>query len=153
MTTYASQHGQVTAIGEKGVNHVYQSSDGIMSMDDAEMDKLQDASRAEGWGDMESYRGYRSWMFIAGAIRKANSLQPLKVAKAMEGLTAGVGAYQATMRPADHQVQLPLVISLLTADAKYKQEGTPWGFKLLKAYKADSVSEPSTCNMKRPPGA
>jgi branched-chain amino acid transport system substrate-binding protein len=153
MTSYASQHGQVTAIGEKGVNRVYQSSDAVMSMDDPEMDKLQDASRAEGWGDMESYRAYRSWMFIAAAIRKANSLQPLKVAKAMEGLTVGVGAYQSTMRPTDHQVQLPLVMSLLTADAKYKQEGTPWGFKLLKTYKADSVSEPTTCNMKRPPGA
>jgi branched-chain amino acid transport system substrate-binding protein len=102
---------------------------------------------------MESYRAYRSWMFLAGGIRKANSLQPLKVAKAMEGLTVGVGAYQSSMRPADHQAQLPLVMSLLTADAKYKQEGTPWGFKLLKTYKADSVTEPTTCNMKRPPGA
>jgi branched-chain amino acid transport system substrate-binding protein len=44
-------------------------------------------------------------------------------------------------------------MSLLTTDAKYKQEGTPWGFKLLKTYKAESVSEPTTCNMKRPPGA
>jgi len=153
MTTFASQHGQVTAIGEKGVNKVYQSSDAVMSMDDPAMDKLQDDSHADGFGDMESYRAYRSWAFLAGAIRKANSLQPLKVAKAMEGLTVGVGGYQATMRPTDHQAQLPIVISTLTADAKYKQEGTPWGFKLIKSYKADTMSEPTSCKMKRPAGA
>jgi branched-chain amino acid transport system substrate-binding protein len=152
MTSYASQHGQVTAIGEKGVNRIYQASDGVMSMDDPAMDKLQDESRAEGWGDMESYRAYRSWQFLAGAIRKANSLEPLKVAKAMEGLTVGVGAYRATMRAVDHQAQLPLVVSQLTADAKYKQEGTPWGFKLVKTYSAEAMSEPTTCRMKRPAG-
>jgi branched-chain amino acid transport system substrate-binding protein len=152
MTVFASQHGQVTAIGEKGVNRVYQASDAVMSMDDAAMDKLQDDSRAEGGGDLESYRAYRSWAFLAGAIRKANSVQPLKVAKAMEGLTVGVGGYQATMRPSDHQAQLPIVMSVLSSDAKYKQEGTPWGFKLLKTYKAEAMSEPTSCQMKRPAG-
>jgi branched-chain amino acid transport system substrate-binding protein len=153
LTNYANQYGQVTAIGEKVVGHVYLASDAIMSMDDPAFDKLQDSSRAEGWGDLESFRVFRGWLFLSGAIRKANSLAPLKVAKAMEGLSVDVGNYHATMRVTDHQVQLPLNMSVLTADAKYKQEGTPWGFKLLKSYKPERVSEPTTCQMKRPPGA
>jgi branched-chain amino acid transport system substrate-binding protein len=152
MTNYANQYGQVTAIGEKGVGRVYQASDAIMSMEDPALDKLQDDSRAEGWGDLESFRAYRGWQFLSGAIRKANSLAPLKVAKAMENFGITIGNYRATMRATDHQVQLPLNMSVLSADAKYKQEGTPWGFKLLKSYTPERVSEPTTCQMKRPAG-
>jgi branched-chain amino acid transport system substrate-binding protein len=58
------------------------------------------------------------------------------------------------MRSTDHQAQLPLNLSVLTADAKYKQDGTPWGFKLIRTFPATQVSEPvDGCNMKRPPGA
>lgn len=153
LTNYATTYGQVTAIGEKGVNRVFVASDGIMSMEDPAFDKLQDASRADGWGEFESLRAHRAWLFLSSAIRKANSIEPMKVAKAMESTTITVGDYRATMRAADHQIQLPLIMAQLTGDAKYKQEGTPWGFKLIKSYKAEQVSEPTTCTMKRPAGA
>jgi branched-chain amino acid transport system substrate-binding protein len=153
MTFYAAQYGQVTAIGEKGVGRVYVAADGIMSMEDPVTDKLQEQSRADGAGEFESFRAYRAWKFLTGAVRKANSLEPLKVAKAMENLSVDVGSYHATMRAVDHQIQLPVLMSVLTPDAKYKQDSTPWGFKLLKTYKPEEVSEPTTCQMKRPAGA
>ena len=153
VTTYASQYGQVTAIGEKGVDRIFQAGDTIMSMDEPAIDKLQDEWRTAGQGDFESLRIYRGWLFLSTAIRKVGADQPLKVAKAMETMSVNIGAYQASMRPLDHQVQLPLNISVLTPGAKYKQEGTPWGFKLLKVYSAEQMSEPSTCKMKRPAGA
>ncbi|MFZ6648862.1 branched-chain amino acid ABC transporter substrate-binding protein [Undibacterium sp. TJN25] len=153
VTTYASQYGQVTAIGQKGVDHIFQAGDSIMSMDEPALDKLQDEWRAAGQGDFESIRIYRSWLFLSNSIAKVGPEKPLQVAKAIEGMTVSIGGYQASMRATDHQAQLPLNISVLSTAAKYKQESTPWGFKLLKVYPAAQMSEPTTCQMKRPSGA
>jgi branched-chain amino acid transport system substrate-binding protein len=153
-TAYASQHGQVTSIGEKSVGKVYQASDSIMSMNNPVIDRLMDQSRAGGYGDFEGMRIYRGYLFLTDGIRDAKTTQPLAVAKAIERTTVSIGDYQATMRATDHQAQLPLTLSVLTADAKYKQDGTPWGFRLVKTLPATQVSEPvDGCNMKRPPGA
>jgi branched-chain amino acid transport system substrate-binding protein len=152
-TVLASQHGQVTAIGEKGVNKVFQASDSIMSMNNPVLDKLVEQSRADGYGDFESVRIYRGYLFLTDAIRDAKSTQPLAVAKAMEKTTVSIGDYKATMRASDHQAQLPMNLSVVSADAKFKQEGTPWGFKMLKTFPASQMTEPTDCNMKRPTGA
>ncbi|CAB3723821.1 hypothetical protein R8871_05112 [Paraburkholderia graminis C4D1M] len=152
-TVYASQHGQVTTIGAKGVGKVYQASDSIMSMNNPVIDKLVEQSRADGYGDFESVRLYRGYLFLTDAIRDAKTTQPLAVAKAIEKTTVSIGDYKATMRASDHQAQLPMNLSVVTADAKFKQEGTPWGFKLLKSFPAAEMTEPTDCKMKRPPGA
>jgi branched-chain amino acid transport system substrate-binding protein len=153
-TTYGSQHGQITSIGEKGVGKVYQASDSIMSMNNTAIDQLMDQSRAAGFGDFESIRIYRGYLFLTDAIREAKTTQPLAVAKQIEKTTVTIGDYKATMRVADHQAQLPLNLSVLSTDAKYKQDGTPWGFRLLKTFPASQVTEPvDGCNMKRPQGA
>ncbi|MGF6872788.1 branched-chain amino acid ABC transporter substrate-binding protein [Paraburkholderia sp. MM5477-R1] len=152
-TVYASQHGQVTAIGEKGVGKVYQASDSIMSMNNPVIDKLVEQSRADGYGDFESVRIYRGYLFLTDAIRDAKSTQPLAVAKAMEKTTVSIGDYKATMRASDHQAQLPMNLSVVSPDVKFKQEGTPWGFRLLKTFPAAEITEPTDCKMKRPAGA
>ena len=153
-TSYASQYGQVTTIGAKGVGKVYQASDSIMSMNNPVIDQLMDQSRTAGYGDFEGIRIYRGYRFLADAIRSAGTTQPLAVAKAIENTTVTIGDYKATMRATDHQAQLPLNLSVLAADAKYKQDGTAWGFRLIKTFPATQVSEPvDGCNMKRPPGA
>jgi branched-chain amino acid transport system substrate-binding protein len=149
-TIYASQYGQVTAIGEKGVNRVFVSTDSLMNMNEPAIDKIIQESEAGGYGQFESVRIYRGWLFLAGAIRRANSDQPLLVARAMENLTVPIGEYRAVMRPVDHQVQLPVYLAVLTTDTKFKQEKTPWGFKVIKTYSAADVSQPTTCQMKRP---
>lgn len=150
LTAYASLYGQVTQIGEKGVNRVFQVSDSIMTMNDPEIDKLVDDAKAKGFGDYENLRMFRSWMFLSDAMRKAGADHPVDVATAMETASASIGKYHAAMRASDHQVQLPLYVSVLSTDAKYKQEGTPWGFKIVSALSAEQVSEPTTCKMKRP---
>jgi branched-chain amino acid transport system substrate-binding protein len=153
-TTFASQHGQVASMGVKDPGKVYQASDSIMNMNNATIDTLMVQSRAAGYGDFEGIRIYRAYLFLTDGMREAKTTQPLAVAKAIEKTTVSIGDYQATMRAADHQAQLPLNLSVLTTAAKYKQDGTPWGFQLLKTFPATQVSEPvNGCNMKRPPGA
>ena len=56
------------------------------------------------------------------------------------------------MRAADHQVQIPMVVSVVSKSAKYKVDGTAMGFKLVKKFTADEASVPpqASCKMQRP---
>ena len=73
-------------------------------------------------------------------------------AKALETarLTTPMGAM--SMRAADHQVLLPLVVSTVSKDAKYKVDGTDMGFKPVKTFTAEEASVPAqaNCKMQRP---
>ena len=56
------------------------------------------------------------------------------------------------MRADDHQLLLPLVVSKVSKDAKYKVDGTEMGFKPVKVLSADEAAVPvqASCKMKRP---
>ena len=56
------------------------------------------------------------------------------------------------MRAADHQVLLPVAVSMVTKDAKYKADGTELGFKPVKLFTADEAASPAqaSCKMQRP---
>ncbi len=56
------------------------------------------------------------------------------------------------MRASDHQVLLPLVVSMVSKDAKYKADETDLGFKPVKSFTADEASAPDqgNCRMQRP---
>lgn len=74
------------------------------------------------------------------------------IAKAIENtkITSPMG--EMSMRTADHQAQLPMVVSIVAEDAKYKVDGTSLGFKPLKLFTAAEVSSPvqADCKMVRP---
>jgi len=59
---------------------------------------------------------------------------------------------EMSMRAADHQVQMPLVVSVVSKDAKYKADGTDMGFKPVKVFSAEAISVPAqaSCKMQRP---
>ena len=59
---------------------------------------------------------------------------------------------EASMRAADHQVLLPLVVSVVAKDAKYKADDTALGFKPVKVFTAEEASVPAqaACKMQRP---
>ena len=73
-------------------------------------------------------------------------------AKALETgkLETPVGEW--SMRAADHQVQLPMVVSMVSKDAKFKADDTDMGFKPVKVFSAEEVSTPvqASCKMVRP---
>ncbi|MFY1847121.1 branched-chain amino acid ABC transporter substrate-binding protein, partial [Achromobacter dolens] len=73
-------------------------------------------------------------------------------ARALEKVTytSPLGTY--TMRAEDHQVQLPMVVSKVGKNAKYKADGTDMGFEPVKVLSAADVSAPvqATCKMVRP---
>ena len=59
---------------------------------------------------------------------------------------------EASMRASDHQVLLPLVVSMVSKDAKYKADETDLGFKPVKSFTAEEASAPALarCKMHRP---
>ena len=56
------------------------------------------------------------------------------------------------MRAADHQVLLPMVVSMVAKDAKYKADDTDMGFKPVKVFTAEEAAAPAqaSCKMQRP---
>ena len=97
---------------------------------------------------------------LAAAIERAGSIEATAVARAMEGASfdaraAGlIGLHSATMRAADHQLQQPLVVSVMdragAPGVKHDVEGSGLGFRTLRRLEPTAVSQPSTCRMQRP---
>ena len=59
---------------------------------------------------------------------------------------------EISMRASDHQAQLPLVVSTVARDAKYKADDTDMGFKPVKLFTAAEAATPAqaSCKMQRP---
>jgi branched-chain amino acid transport system substrate-binding protein len=75
-----------------------------------------------------------------------------KLAEAIEKTTIETPVGQWSMRAADHQALLPMVVSVVSKDAKFKVDGTDMGFKPVKLLTGAEGSTPAqkTCHMKRP---
>lgn len=93
---------------------------------------------------------------VADALKrtppKGGTLNVNDFAKALETASIPTPMGEMSMRAADHQAQLPLVISTVSRDAKYKVDETDMGFKPVLLLSAQQASTPaqSTCKMKRP---
>jgi len=96
---------------------------------------------------------YNLFKALSLAMVKARSTDPVKVARAMEGLSFRSFTGDVTMRASDHQLQKPLyVASWNKVDAKnpldVEKTGNTW--TLDKAFGSYVASTPTTCQMKRP---
>ena len=83
----------------------------------------------------------------------AKSVDPVKVAHAMEGLKVKSFSGDIEMRKSDHQLQQPLYMSVWQkADAKYPYSPEKTGMTLapVKEIPAYVSSTPTSCEMKRP---
>jgi branched-chain amino acid transport system substrate-binding protein len=89
-------------------------------------------------------------------MAKAKSVEPAKVAAAMEGLSVKSLNGEVTMRKADHQLQQTLYIQQWQKADKppldYSIENTGHNFRVIKTYEPYVSSTPTSCEMKRPAG-
>ncbi|RYY63970.1 MAG: branched-chain amino acid ABC transporter substrate-binding protein, partial [Comamonadaceae bacterium] len=92
----------------------------------------------------------------AGALKRTraegNALNVNAFARAMETATIRTPLGEITMRAADHQALLPIVVSTVAKDAKYKADDTDMGFKPVKVFSAAEAAVPAqaSCKMQRP---
>lgn len=101
--------------------------------------------------------GVIAMRMLTEAIRgmdKADKLDVTKLALALEKARLNWPMGETSMRAADHQLQLPLVVSIVAEDAKFKADGTTMGFKpvTLLAAKDTALPVDAACTMTRPAG-
>lgn len=153
-TYYASKTGITKAIGAGGVDLVRLVHEG------ADNPAITPEWRAMQVGfkklhpdsDFTQNRISNALAMTAKAIEKAGSTEPFAVATALENMThTAYWGDEVSMRASDHQLQLPLRISVHT-DKNVVQDGDNSGFGLVTeaTLSAEEVSTETTCKMKRP---
>ena len=89
--------------------------------------------------------------YLQAAITKANSVDPVKIAFALEGLAQkDFLGYDTVMRKDDHQFISEYIVGNFVKGVKYDAEGTGLGWRPDTVILAKDLMQPTTCKMKRP---
>lgn len=156
-TYYAGGAGGPTAIKQTGLDHqVYQISEGIPNSGNKTAMEFEKDFRAKENMSLWYPRAVNEMRMFKAAAEKANSIDPVKVAAALEGMKFDVlDGGEGFMRKEDHQFFQPIYISSfgsLTDKAKepFDEENTGWGWHLVSRIDTAQTMVPTTCKMKRP---
>jgi branched-chain amino acid transport system substrate-binding protein len=106
--------------------------------------------------DYYTFATYNGITLLGAAMAKAKSTDPMKVARALEGLQVKSFAGDVTMRATDHQLQQTMFVTKWQkADSKYPYsvENTGYTFVPIKQMDPYVSSTPTSCQMKRPSAA
>ncbi len=152
-TYYTGVTGTPTALGKNGEGRVFQVGYGLPNMG-GETDKDIAGFKAKYKDDYYTFAITRILEALSLSMAKADSIDPVKVAFAMEGLKwkSTVGG-DVEMRKSDHQLQQPLYMGVWDkASAKYPNDMENTGMTLAPAavYPNYVSSTPTSCQMKRP---
>ncbi|MEJ2174175.1 MAG: branched-chain amino acid ABC transporter substrate-binding protein [bacterium] len=153
-TYYAAGNGITKAIGAGGVGKVRLVHEGPSNppLTDAwrGLEKRYEAKYKD--ENFTQPRIANTVHMLAMAINKAKSTDPAKVAAALEGM-----AYTTywgdivTMRASDHQLQMPIRISVHTNKGiEFDMDDSGYGLLTESEVSAHVASTPTTCKMKRP---
>jgi branched-chain amino acid transport system substrate-binding protein len=120
---------------------------------DGEIGKLTADFKKQFNDDYYTFATYNGINLMAGAIAKAKSTDPVKVAAALEGLEVKSFAGDVKMRNTDHQLQQSMFVTKwqkVSAKYPYSVENTGYTFAPIKQMEPYVASTPTSCNMKRP---
>ncbi|MDB5619315.1 branched-chain amino acid ABC transporter substrate-binding protein [Tardiphaga sp.] len=154
-TYYAGGTGGPTAIKQAGLNHqVFQIAEGIPNLGHASADVFEKALRAKYDFSLFYPRAVNEMRMFAAAAEKAKSLEPVKVAAALEGMEWEVyDGGKGMMRKDDHQFFQPMYIASFgdrTEKEPFDEEKTGWGWKMMAKIDTPQTVLPTTCKMERP---
>lgn len=154
-TYYAGGTGGPTAIKQANLNHqVFQIAEGIPNLGYPSADTFEKALRAKYDFSLFYPRAVNEMRMFAAAAEKAKSLDPVKVAAALEGMQFDVfDGGKGVMRKDDHQFFQPMYIASFgerTEKEPFDEEKTGWGWKLVAKIDTDQTMLPTTCKMERP---
>ena len=154
-TYYAGGTGGPTAIKQAGLNHqVFQIAEGVANIDHKESMDFEKAIRAKYDFSLFYPRAVNEMRMFKLAAEKAKSLEPVKVATALEGLEFEVfNGGKGYMRKEDHQFFQPMYIASLgerSAKEPFDEEKTGWGWRVVAKIDLDKTVLPTTCKMERP---
>jgi branched-chain amino acid transport system substrate-binding protein len=155
-TYYAGGAGGPTAIKQTGLDgQVFQITEGIPNSDNKAAMELEKDFRAKEKMSLWYPRAVNEMRMFKAAAEKANSIDPLKVAAALEGMKFDVlDGGEGFMRADDHQFFQPIYISsfgsLTDKNDTFDEESTGWGWHLVSKVDTAQTMLPTTCKMKRP---
>ena len=123
-----------------------------------ELTKMSEEFAAKYKEDMYTLAFYNMLQMLSKAANDTKSIDPLKVARAMEGMKIQTPMGEVEMRKTDHQLQQPIYLSSWQkvdgkADGKgtrYASENTGYGFRADVTLDNFVAAQPTTCQMKRP---
>jgi len=151
-TYYGGSPGTVTAVGEAGVDTLKQVSEWHKNAT-PDLDASVAAFDKRFPGKENEYAYWRArnmWEMFAAAAKKAASNDPVKMARALEGMKMSTSPGDVEMRADNHQILQPLYVSTLSKGVKYDAEGTSLGWKTDAKVEGKSTALATTCKMERP---
>ncbi|UPJ60173.1 branched-chain amino acid ABC transporter substrate-binding protein [Bradyrhizobium sp. 192] len=154
-TYYAGGAGGPTAIKQTGLDHqVFQITEGFANSGNQSAMDFEKTFRAKVGLSLWYPRAVNEMRMFKAAAEKANSIDPVKVAAALEDLKFEVlDGGQGVMRKDDHQFFQPIYISSfgkLAANEPFDEENTGWGWHLVSKVDTAQAMVSTTCKMTRP---
>ena len=151
-TYYGGALGSPSAIGKDGIGIVKQISEyHNNALPELDPDVAAFKKRFTGKDDeFGYYRLKTTFDMIAAAASKAKSNDPVKLAKALEGIKVNTTVGEAEMRADNHQILQPMFVSTFSDNVKFDVEKTGLGFKTDVKINAKDTALPTTCKMQRP---
>jgi branched-chain amino acid transport system substrate-binding protein len=153
-TLNAHNAGSPASVGASGADHVRQVFTWHANIANNKIEKFALDYRKKYGGDFYYNTAKTELEMLAKAMNDTKSADPLKVARALEGMKYQGDTGEVFMRADDHQIQQPIYIATFTKaggkDVKIDAEGSGYGWKTdLRIESADTVL-PTTCKMERP---
>jgi branched-chain amino acid transport system substrate-binding protein len=97
---------------------------------------------------------YNSMHMLSAAMDKAQSIEPKKVAYALEGMKFKSPVGEIEMRKTDHQLLAPMFLGMWAKQGskgvKYDAEKTGYGFRSEVVWDSYISAQPTSCQMNRP---
>jgi branched-chain amino acid transport system substrate-binding protein len=170
-TFYGNALGTPAAIGEAGIGRVLAVAEWHPNLGGAASDAFYSAFRQRFPQPQDDYVHYRMQVLVemlAAAVERAGTPEAAAVARTLEGARfapppAADGGFDARtlgglqgawMRAEDHQLQQPLVVSVMdragAPGVRFDVEGSGFGFRTVRRLPAEAVAQPHMCRMARP---
>ena len=156
-TVFLDQPGNLANAGDLAVGHFVAHTFNAEA-GSAEGERFVDAYKAK-TGHVPAFiepQTVFGMAMVADALKRTpperGALNVNALARALETARIRTPMGDMSMRAADHQAQLPMVVSTVAKDARFKVDDTDMGFKVVKRFTAEEASIPAqaSCVMKRP---
>ncbi len=155
-TFYGNALGVPAALGEAGVGKVLAVAEWLPNLPGRESAAFYQAFRQRFPQPQDDYLHLRMQLMLealAQAMERAQSLEAVPLARALEQAQVQLAGQGGVMRALDHQFQQPLVVGVMQRQGQpgvpFDVEGSGYGFRVLRQLTAAQAELPSSCKMQR----
>jgi branched-chain amino acid transport system substrate-binding protein len=153
-TMNANNPGVPSQMGSWGVNKVGVIWNWGHNAPTPELEKIYLDYKKKSDEDFIFAAHYNSVNMLSAAMNAAKSIEPKKVAYALEGMKFKSPVGEVEMRKTDHQLLAPLFLGIWAKQGskgvKYDAEKTGYGFRSEVVWDAYVSAQPTSCQMTRP---